>query len=130
KGEPVRQRCVDKVMAKFTHPSDSTGCIEKVEAKGGCATIGEAAGLESKVDAFVLDVVNELDPGYPTPVLNKCSAGKKKCVASKVKAMLGCYGKAAGKGLPLDPLCIQKAKDKFDGGIDPTKGCFAKLEAK
>ena len=47
-----------------------------------------------------------------------------------MKAILGCYGKAASAGVPVDPACIQKAQDKFDGGADPTKGCFAKLEAK
>ena len=106
--------------------------MEKAEKawKPPCATTGDAGSLEAQVDAFVLDVVTALDPGYPTPVMNKCSAGKKKCVATKVKAILGCYGKAASAGLPVDPACIQKAQDKFDGGADPTKGCFAKLEAK
>ena len=31
---------------------------------------------------------------------------------------------------PRSLACIQKAQVKFDGGVDPTKGCFAKLEAK
>ena len=104
---------------------------EKDLVKSPCATTGDAGSLEAKVDAFVHDVVTELDPGYPTPVLNKCSAGKKKCVANKVKAILGCYGKDATKpDSTALAACIQKAQDKFDGGVDPTKGCFAKLEAK
>src|SRR5215510_13691620 len=116
---------------------------EKDLVKSPCSTTGDAGSLEAKVDAFVLDVVQELDPGYPDPVTNKCSAGKKKCVANKVKAILGCYGKAASAGASTDPTppppgqsptsffaCIQKAQDKFDGGTDPTKGCFAKLELK
>ena len=87
--------------------------------------------MEAKVDAFVLDVVTELDTGYPTPVLSKCSAGKKKCVANKAKAILGCYGKNATKpDAAALAACIQKAQDKYSGGADPAKGCFAKLEAK
>ena len=44
-------------------------------------------------------------------------------------ALLKCHAKAETKGF-LDPACVQKAKDKFDGGGFPAKGCFAKLEAK
>ena len=65
--------------------------------------------------------------------LNKCAAAKRVCVAKEVAALLGCHSKSAkSPGLTPDKLtaCIQKAKDKFDGGNDPAKGCFAKLEAK
>ena len=143
---PVDPECVSKADTKFSSPSDQKGCMDKAEkdlVKSPCSTVGNAGSLEDQVDAFVLDVVQELDPGYPTPVLNKCSAGKKKCVANKVKAILNCYAKAASSGgsvaLPPPPQgqsptsfqeCIQKAQEKFDGGADPSKGCFAKLEAK
>ncbi len=133
KNVPVDPACITKAEQKFTLPAK--GCMDKAEkdlVKSPCPTSGSGfiALLENKSDAFVLDVVQELDPGYPAPVLSKCSAGKKKCVANKVKAVLGCYNKAAGKNLPVDPACLQKATDKFDGGADPTKGCFAKLYAK
>jgi hypothetical protein len=131
KNLPVDQECISKADTKFTMPVK--GCMEKAEAKPPCATTGDADDLLTKIDAFVLDVVTALDPGYPAPVLNKCSAGKKKCVANKVKAILACYGKAASAGTPVDSSpggCIDKAQTKFDGGTDPTKGCFAKLEAK
>jgi hypothetical protein len=133
KGELVLQSCVDKVVAKFSHPSDGTGCIEKAEAKGGCSIVGDAAALETKVDTFVLDVVQNLDPGYPVAVLNKCSAGKKKCVAKKTAGLLGCHAKANSAGA-LDPDCLIKARQKFDGSFrvppDAAAGCFEKLEAK
>ncbi len=63
-----------------------------------------------------------------TASANKCSAGKVKCVVNKTKALLGCHGKAAGKGSTVDAVCVQKAKAKFEGGTKP--GCFEKLEAK
>jgi hypothetical protein len=133
KGEPVLQSCVDKVVAKFSHPLDGTGCIEKIEAKGGCSIVGDAAVLETKVDAFVLAVVQDLDPGYPAPVLNKCSAGKKKCVAKKATGLLGCHAKADTAGT-LDFKCLVKVRQKFDGSFlvppNAAAGCFEKLEGK
>ncbi len=58
-----------------------------------------------------------------------CTAGKKKCVAKKLLGLLKCHGAAAKKGV-LDPTCLAKVRAKFDGGADPAKACFAKLEAK
>jgi hypothetical protein len=65
-------------------------------------------------------------------VANPCAAGKDKCVSKKVGAIFKCYSKADNPGVTAAVLaaCIQAAKDKFDGGADPTKGCFAKLEGK
>ncbi len=131
KNLPVDPACISKAELKFSDPVTGKGCMEKAESKPPCSTTGDAGAIEAKIDAFVLDVVTELDPGYPTPVLNKCSAGKKKCVGNKVKALLGCYGKDVTKPDPVKFMaCIQKGHAKFDGGADPTKGCFAKLEAK
>jgi hypothetical protein len=67
---------------------------------------------------------------YPTPIQNDCSTGKKKCVLKKAAALMKCNEKAAKAGLPADPACGQKARDKFDGGADPTQSCFERLEAK
>src|SRR5262245_60539046 len=61
--------------------------------------------------------------------VSKCAAGKVNCVIKKAKAILGCYKKAAATNF-VDPTCITKAQDKFDGGAEPTKGCFEKLENK
>lgn len=134
-GAVLDPNCTAKVIAKFDGGvNPAKGCVAKLEAKndGPCVTNGDEAALESKVDAFVLDVVQELDPGFPTPIQNSCSAGKKKCVLKKAGALLKCHEKAVKAGAPAlaDPVCLQKAKDKFDGGVNPAKGCFAKLEAK
>jgi hypothetical protein len=71
-------------------------------------------------------------PAHAT--LNACAAAKKLCVAKKVAALLKCHSKNEKPPAGLDPAkfaaCVQKAKDKFDGGANPAKGCFAKLEAK
>ncbi len=136
-GLPVDANCTQKCMTKFDGGvTPAKGCFEKLEDKNpplsatACLTFDDTAALEAKIDAFVLDVVQEVDPAFPAPVLNKCSSGKKKCVSKKTKALLKCHAKAEKKGLVVDPVCIQKAHDKFDGGADPTKGCFEKLENK
>ncbi len=139
KGVAVDAACLTKCEDKFDGGAVPTkGCFAKLESKQDgakpetvCPSTGDTAALEAKVDAFVLDVVQELDPSFPTPTLNKCSAGKKKCVLKKVSAKLKCEGNNLKKPDPVKyGPCIQKAEDKFDGGADPTKGCFAKLESK
>jgi hypothetical protein len=134
KGVPVDPFCVFKVLDKFTGGPDPTkGCMEKAEGNfvpSLCANSGSdfRTTIEAKVAGFVGSIVSQV--GLPPPAIDRCGAGKKKCVANKVKALLLCYNKAAGKNLPVDPLCLQKASDKFTGGVVPTKGCFAKLEMK
>lgn len=135
-GDPVDGECLQKAHAKFdggTTPAD--GCFEKLETKYGvaCLTQDDQATTEASVDAFVGDVVAALEPNYPAVVTSLCSAGKLKCVAQNEAALLGCQAKAALKGT-LDPKCVLKAQQKFDGTLldppDATKGCFEKLEAK
>jgi hypothetical protein len=70
-------------------------------------------------------------PSHAT--LNACSAGKKKCVSKKVASIMKCHIKAEtppGLALADFTACIQKAKDKFDGGAKPMSACFTRLEAK
>jgi hypothetical protein len=131
-GVPVDPLCTGKAIGKFDGGTVPTkGCFAKLEIKndGPCLTNADTSAMENKVDAFVTDVVSELDPN-PAPDQNDCSAGKKKCVLKKAAALLKCHEKAVKDGLPLDAACTQKAKDKFDGGTAPSKGCFEKLEAK
>ncbi len=118
--------CTQKARDKFAGPK---GCIAKAERKAGCLTTGDANALATAVTGFVDDLVAALDPGFPTGLKNKCTAGKHGCVATKVKALLQCHVKAAKKGV-LDPTCTAKAMAKFDGGSKPAKACFTKLEQK
>ena len=61
---------------------------------------------------------------------NTCDAGKLQCVRKKLNCLIKVHAKAWKKGLPPDAAKLQACMDKFDGGADPTKGCFAKVEAK
>ncbi len=139
KGVAVADKdCLTKAIAKFDGGDDPTkGCFAKLEDKypagdeTPCLTFGDRDALEGVVDAFVDAIVRVVDPAYPAIVVNKCSAGKKKCISTKAVGLLKCHEKAETKGIsPNDKDCITKAQAKFDGGADPTKGCFAKLEKK
>ncbi len=132
-GTAVAPLCTQSVRDEFEGGGDpSQGCFEMLEAvnDGPCLTFDDTSDLENRVDAFVLDVVEALDPAYPSPIQNPCSAAKKRCVERKATALLACHQKAMKRGLAVDGACLQKAHDKFDGAAKPNKGCFAKLEAK
>jgi hypothetical protein len=63
---------------------------------------------------------------------DRCAAGKSKCVSKKATAILKCYSNADNQGFAPDTVaaCIQKAENKFDGGVEPSAGCFERLESK
>ncbi len=74
--------------------------------------------------------MQQVDPSYPTPILDRCGALKKKCAAYFAAGLFGCRIRAEAKNIPVDPVCIQKYTDRFDGGPVPSEGCFEKAEAK
>jgi hypothetical protein len=140
-GLAVDPECLSKAIAKFDGGTKGVAgsCFGKLEIKypgvppAGCVTTGDLDTIETKVDAFVDDVVGELDPSYPTPILNVCSAGKKKCTLKKAAGKLKCHEKCQKDPAKCECVleaCLSKAEDKYDGGTVPVKGCFAKLEAK
>jgi hypothetical protein len=59
---------------------------------------------------------------------SKCLAGKTKCMSKTAGGLLKCEETAETPGKSADPTCRTKVFGKFDGGMDPTKGCFVKLE--
>jgi len=134
------EECVRKARQKFgTAVNPKVQCWDKVEAKEDVAkpeticpaNVFDEFDMDGLVEDFTLDVANEeIAPGGPVPFGNTCSAGKVKCVGALFAGLFKCEIKAHKAGLPADPECIAKAVAKYDGGVNPTKGCFAKLEAK
>lgn len=61
KGLPVDSECLMKAEAKFV------AAFQKAEDKGGCATVNDAAAIESIVDVFVNSIVAALPSVAPTP---------------------------------------------------------------
>ena len=132
--DPNANECITKVKAKFDGGLDATkACFAKLEAKNpnDCLTFGDTAAAEAAVDACVATLVAAIDP--PPLDQTKCGAGRKKCASKYLAGLLKCRRLAQTPGKPTDPnsrSCIDKAVAKFNGGADPAKGCFAKLEAK
>jgi hypothetical protein len=128
--DPNAGACVDKARARFDGGSDPTkGCFHKLEVPGGCITVGDTGSVETLIDTCVAQIVGGIDPAPLDQ--SRCNAGKKKCAAKKLKSVLKCHQKAETPGQPIDPNaagCLDNAKAKFDGGADPARGCFAKLE--
>jgi hypothetical protein len=56
-----------------------------------------------------------------------CASAKQKALGKTASSVFGCYSKAAKLGAPVDPLCVQKAEDKWSF---PAKGAFQKAEIK
>ena len=132
--DPNANDCVTKVIGKYDGGVDPTkGCFEKLENKSNqdCITFDDTASTELLVDSCVAVFVDAIDPGAIDQT--KCGAGKKKCVSKYFKARMKCYQLAQTPGKPTDPntnSCLDKAIAKYTGGLDPTKGCFYKLENK
>jgi len=126
--------CVTKVQTKFgSGLGPAKGCFEKVESKdpNHCPTVDNTDAAETAVDTCVAAIVTAIDP--PPLDQTKCGAGKKKCAAKYLAALLKCRKLAKTPGKPTDPNtkgCVDKAMAKYTGGLVPAKGCFAKLQAK
>src|SRR5262249_53939909 len=108
------------------------GCFERLESEKGsdCIPQNDTQDAEEAVEGCIgaFDAGSERRAGQ-----SKCGVGKKKCVSKLLGSLLKCQAAAQTPGKPADPNangCEDKAKAKYNGGIDPTKGCFVKLENK
>src|SRR5262249_47523792 len=133
-GKVADPTCATKVRDKFDGGGDQTkGCFEKLENKNGsdCITTDDTTAGENAVDACVAAIGETIDP--PPTDQKKCGVGKKKCAGKYLASLLKCQATAQTPGKDPSPNangCVDKAKAKYNGGLDETKGCFAKLEAK
>src|SRR5262249_47773809 len=96
-----------------------------------CITFDDTTDGENAVDQCVASIASAIDP--PSITQTKCGAGKEKCVSKYLMSLLKCRQLSQTLGKSNDPNfsgCAGKAPAKYTGSPDPTKGCFAKLEAK
>jgi len=84
----------------------------ETQAKGACATTGDAGALEATVNALVQSAIGAL-PNGGTKDGGKCAASKLKATGKAALAELLCRSKAATKGTGVDPDCISKAEAAF-----------------
>jgi hypothetical protein len=92
-----------------------------------------AIAVVSPLLAWLLVATPSRAQGVPGADPNACLAGKNKCVAKKIAGLLKCREqcqKSPAKCGQAQADCEAKVVAKFDGGGDPAKSCFAKLEAK
>jgi hypothetical protein len=131
KGTAIDPAKLAKCEAKFNK------AFAKAESKPGCATTGDAAAIEAKVDAYVADLATELDVGTGTNP-NKCEGAKIKAAGKKTNCKCALEAKQAQKGGTIDPLKIAKCESGFTnsfskaeskGGCNTT-GDAAAIEAK
>jgi hypothetical protein len=129
---PNANDCVSKVIARFDGGVEpAKGCFEKLENRNpnDCITFDDTGSAETAVDSCVASLVGAIDP----PMLDQtnCGGGKTKCVSKYLKGLLRCHQLAQTPGRPNDPnttSCVTRAQTKYDGGPEPAKGCFEKLE--
>lgn len=117
--------CVAKAVAKVT--GGGKGCFDKQDAIAGndCGHTGDAVQMLEDADALILDVVTDVDPGYPTAAFTKCGAARKKCLAKEAAGLMACSAKLNKDGTG-DAACATQVRDKFGGA----KGCDPKVVTK
>ena len=135
KGGTSDQAKVAKCQGNVTDngvPGKPTG-FAKIESKATsvpCLTVGDAAPIEAMVDAFVDDVVTDLDVATGTNP-NACEGRKIKAAAKKVTCLAALESKQAAKGGTIDPLKVLKCESRVtDHGVPGKPTGFAKIEAK
>jgi hypothetical protein len=115
-------------QAKVAKTGDSSGlsaCEMKVMDKfaaaftkaGACA--GDQTTCENMADGCESTVSSAMTDTFPS----LCEAAKRKAAGKFAKGELGCYAKAAAKGLPLDTSCITKAQSKFGAALTKAGTC-------
>jgi hypothetical protein len=110
KGLPVDAACTAKEDGKLT------SAYTKAEAKLDClAPNGDAGAISAKDLALVSDIHQAVNAGGGGP--SKCDSKKVQVATKKAADKGGCYAKAIGKGLPVDPLCLGKAETKFSSAV-------------
>ncbi len=117
--------CQAKVAAK-NDPSGLPACESKVKSRfstafgkaGSC--VGDETACENIADTCESIVSTALTDTFPS----KCEASKRKAAGNLAKAELGCYSKAAAKGLAVDAVkCIPKAQAKFSSALTKAGAC-------
>jgi hypothetical protein len=107
--------CEARAVEKSTTPR--AGChagadnrldraFERIEAKGGCATVGDEGAVDQGIDAFV----DALLAGATT---GRCGATKLRAAARKAASDLACHRAAARKGVEPAAACLDKSVARF-----------------
>lgn len=110
----LRGRFVDPVCINRT-VDEILECFRAAERRNVCRTLGDVFQVNAKIEAFVLDVIRDVTPGFPFPTINKCAAGKQKELAEATSAKMGCFEEAFRRepGL-VSSACLALAQAQFE----------------
>jgi hypothetical protein len=123
----TRARFIDQVCVNRT-TDKITDCFRDAERQGDCLTTGDVVGIQEKIEDFVLDAVNEINPVFPYPISNACVTGKEKGVAEATAAKLECFEDAFRRAPGVvDESCFAKPEAKFSyrwAKLEDNGGCL------
>ena len=107
RSRPVDPECLNRTT------SELNDCFLELDRKGGCLTTGDVASIQDRIEAFVLEVVQQVDPTHPALVTNRCSVGKMKAVGDATAARLECFMDAFRGDATIDPSCFERPLARF-----------------
>lgn len=124
KGRFADQVCVQRTEDKLTE------CWRDAERRsnGPCLTLGDVVAIHTKIEDFVLGVVEDVTPGFPYPIANDCAAGKQRAVAEATYAKLECFREAfhSGSGI-VDAACFSRPEAHYASAwakLESSNGCL------
>ncbi|MEB2286165.1 MAG: hypothetical protein OZ922_15965 [Myxococcales bacterium] len=85
RGRFADQVCVNRTVDKITE------CFADAERRGVCRTVDDVTAIQAQIEAFVIETVQDITPGFPYPLLNSCAANKQKALAELTAEKLGCF---------------------------------------
>jgi hypothetical protein len=123
KGRFVDQTCITRTL------DEDVECFLAAERRyWPCLTVGDVYGVHAKIEAFALDAIRDVTPGFPYPISNKCAAGKQKAVADATSAKLECFEETMRREPgDVDPSCLTRPDAFFAYTFDKLEsngGCL------
>jgi hypothetical protein len=110
----IEPACDQGVSGKFMPTYDRpTGCSPAAPSDTTC---------ENAADTCQSTIRGLLPDGNGTTP-SKCEAARLKAAGKLASDELGCYSKAAAKGVPVQPGCISKATGKFTLAFNKVSAC-------
>jgi hypothetical protein len=105
----VDQVCVNRTFDKITE------CFQNAERRyNDCLTLNDVVAVHERIEAFVLDAVEDVTPGFPYPITNRCASGKQQTIAEATAAKLGCYEDAFRRAPgTVDPACYVRPESQY-----------------
>ena len=137
----LRARFVDQVCVQRTEDKLAE-CWRHADAEdryGPCLTLGDLLAMQTKIEEFVVGVVEDVTPGFPYPIANECAAGKQRAVAEATFEKLECFMYAFNRDLGIvDAACLSRPEGHFASAwakLESSSGCLtvgdaAAIEAK